>query len=134
MTLTSKLTAAATALGLTLAPAALIAQETASPEAPQDAPAASFSDAQLSGFVDAALEVAEIRDAYVPQLQAAETEADAEALQTQARDEMVTAIEATDNMDVETYTRIGESAQSDAALQARLNTIIQDRVSAQGEG
>ncbi|MBY5973884.1 DUF4168 domain-containing protein [Ferrimonas balearica] len=134
MTLTGKFAAAATALGLTLAPAALVAQEATSPEAPQEAPAASFSDEQLNGFVDAAMEVAEIRDAYMPQLQAAESEADAQALQTEARDEMVAAIEATENMDVQTYTQIGESAQTDEALQARLNTMIQDRVTEQGEG
>ncbi|MGS4944692.1 DUF4168 domain-containing protein [Meridianimarinicoccus sp. RP-17] len=127
MTWTNPLTRTATAvaLGLTLAAApgmVVVAQDTGSV-----APAPSYDDATLERFVTAAMEVSAVREEYTAQLQAAESEEDAQALVDDANTAMLAAVEEVDGMDVDTYVAIGEAAQQDEQLAARITEIVEQR-------
>lgn len=127
MTWTNPLTRTATAvaLGLTLAAApgmVVVAQDTGSV-----APAPSYDYATLERFVTAAMEVSAVREEYTAQLQAAESEEDAQALVDDANTAMLAAVEEVDGMDVDTYVAIGEAAQQDEQLAARITEIVEQR-------
>ncbi|RII37989.1 DUF4168 domain-containing protein [Pseudooceanicola sediminis] len=132
MTFHTKLLGTAAAAGLILAPLApAFAQEAPDPTAPPVAQSeqaqASFSDEQIESFVDAAVEVSEVRDSYLPQIQAAKDDAEAAELTQKAQQEMATAVSTTEGMDVDTYNKISQTAQQDPALNDRLVAMIQDR-------
>lgn len=127
MTWTNSLTRTATAvaLGLTLAAApgmAVVAQE-----ADSIAPAPSYDDATLESFVTAAMEVSAVRADFTERLQAAATEEDAQALVEDANTAMLDAVESVDGMDVDTYVAIGEAAQQDTQLAARITELVEER-------
>lgn len=117
------------------------AQSDAASNAPAQAPTqaptqatASFSQDQLEHFVDAAMDVAQVRDTYLPRIEAAGSDTEVQQLQKQAQSEMVQAVETTDGMDVETYTRIGQSAQNDPELGQKISMLIRERMpAAQGQ-
>ncbi len=118
-------TATALALGLTLATApgmAVLAQETDT-----IAPAPSYDDATLERFVTAAMDVSTVREDYTARLQAATSEEDAQALVEDANTAMLAAVDAVEGMDVDTYVAIGEAAQQDAQLAARITEIVDER-------
>lgn len=151
-TLTSKLLRGSIIAGLALAPVSALAQdttatapesgtvqqsapETAAPETQvPETQAAEFTDAQLESFIEATVKLQELQSAYLPQIEAAETDADKRALAQEARTEMTSAVEATEGLDVETYNRIGQAAQTDEDLNARLVAMLQDRAPTDGVG
>ncbi|MGR3320367.1 MAG: DUF4168 domain-containing protein [Pseudooceanicola sp.] len=125
--------------GLALAPAAAFAQSTSeAPETPapemQEEAQATFTDAELESFVAATMQLQQVRSEYLPQIQAAESEADKQALAREAQTEMAARVEAADGIDVETYNRIGQAAQSDEDLNARIVAMLQESASEAGEG
>ena len=159
-TLTSKLLRGSIIAGIALAPVSALAQSTtpdsdtgasgmtgaqtemapqATPDATQPdtdaAPemAADFSDTQLEHFVDATMKMQEVRSDYIPQIEAAESDADKAELAQQAQTEMAAAVEATEGLDVQTYNEIGRAAQADQALNARLVAMLQDRAASTAE-
>lgn len=128
MTWTNALTRTATAaaLGLTLAAApapAVVAQQADS----GTAPAPGYDDATLERFVTAAMAVSTVRADYTEQLQAAASEEDAQALVEDANAAMLAAVDAVDGMDVDTYVAIGEAAQQDEQLAARITELVEAR-------
>ncbi|MGR3454812.1 DUF4168 domain-containing protein [Pseudooceanicola sp.] len=144
-TLTTKLLRGSIIAGLALAPVSAFAQDTTAPDTDtvqQGAPettapemqAADFTDAQLEGFIEATVKLQELQTTYLPQIEAAETDADKRALAEEARTEMTSAVEETEGLDVETYNRIGQAAQTDEELNARLVAMLQDRAPTDGVG
>lgn len=131
MTLTTKLTrlTGAAALGLSMGLAAVTLPAMAQ-ESGTEAPGIAYDDAVLNNFVSAAMQVSEVRNEYAPQVQAAESEAEAQQLAEAAVLDMRAAVENVDGIDVETYMAIGEAAQVDEDLAARIAAIVQER---QGE-
>lgn len=107
------LATAATAFTLALAPAAYAQDDAAAASEAADAAAApdsasqEFSDAQISGFVNALGEVQKIQ---------ADASLDAQTKQTQ----MASAIQAA-GLDVETFNAIANQAQSDPALKQKID-------------
>jgi len=128
MTFGTKLTqltgAAALGLATALTPVALpvSAQENGAEE-----PGIAYTDEVLGNFVDAAMSVSEVRNEFAPRLQNADSEQAAQQLAQEAVLEMRAAVEGTDGIDVATYTAIGEAAQQDEDLAARITAIVQDR-------
>jgi len=118
-------TATAVALGLSLVAApgiAVMAQD-----AGTMAPAPSYDDATLERFVTAAMEVSAVREDYTARLQTAASEEDAQELVDEANTAMLDAVEGVDGMDVDTYVEIGEAAQQDAELAARISELVEQR-------
>ena len=127
MTSTNPLTrtASAFALGLSMALApgmAAVAQDSGS-----TTPATRYDNATLERFVTAAMGVSDVRADYGARLQSATSEEDAEALVDDANKAMLTAVDAVEGMDVDTYVAIGEAAQQDAQLAARISEIVEQR-------
>lgn len=118
-------TATALALGLSMAMApgmAVVAQDTG-----VTAPVADYDDGTLERFVTAALDVSAVREDYSARLQTATSEDDAEALVNEANTAMRDAVDSVDGMDVDTYVAIGEAAQQDPQLAARISDIVDAR-------
>lgn len=111
------------AMAFGMAPVASVAQD-AEQSAPQAAD--SYDDTTLESFVLAALEVSAVRQEYVPRVQGAGSEEEARALAEDARTEMQAAVDAVDGMDVATYVQIGEAANADEELAARISQIAED--------
>ena len=129
-----KLSAAALAALLATAPAWAQTEGTteATPVPPAEGTtdqdvAATFDDATLEAFVTAALDVREIRTDYETRIAEAGDQAAAEELATEAREEMLQAVEASGDITVEEYMAVGTAAQSDAALAERLTALFQEQ-------
>lgn len=127
MTKTNPLTRTATALALGLTLAAAPGMAVVAQEADSTAPAPSYDDATLESFVTAAMEVSAVRADYTQQLQAAASEEDAQALVEDANAAMLAAVDEVDGMDVDTYVAIGEAAQQDEQLAARITALVEER-------
>ena len=84
-----------------------------------------FSDEQLQSFVVAAVAVDELIRQWNPRIQGAENAEQAALLREQANAELVETITRTEGMTVEQYQEIGQAAQSDPELAARINEIYQ---------
>ncbi len=74
------------------------------------------------------MDVAEVRDQYMPKIEAAGSDTEVQQLQKQAQSEMVQAVESTDGMDLQTYTEIGQNAQSDPELGQKISMLIRERM------
>jgi hypothetical protein len=88
---------------------------------------AEFSDEQLESFVVAAVAVDELIRQWNPRIQGAENAEQAAELREQANAELVETITRTEGMTVEQYQAIGQAAQSDPDLAARINEIYQEQ-------
>jgi hypothetical protein len=109
-------TLSAAALALVLAASAPASAQTG-PE---------FSDAQLRSFVVAAVAVDGLIRQWNPRIQGAESAEQAAELREQANAELVEAITRTEGMTVEQYQAIGQAAQADPDLKARITEIYQE--------
>ena len=85
-----------------------------------------FTDDQLTSFAEAAMKVVALRETYVGQIEATQDETERQALAQQAQQEMVTAIEDTDGITVESCNEIGEAAQNNPALNQRIVALLQE--------
>ncbi len=108
------LAATTTLVGLGAVTPALAQSDT--PEAAQT----EFSDSKLDAFVVALAEVDAVRQTYVPQIQAAEDEAEQRELIQVANVAITDTIDATPDISVDEYVAIAELAQQDAALNQRI--------------
>ena len=86
------------------------------------AAAAPVSDADLQNFVEAANEVSEIRDEFTGRLEGVESQEEAQALQLEAQEKMVEAVEAS-GIDVTQYNEIATRLQADPELQQRAEAM-----------
>ncbi len=105
------------ALGLLVATPAL-AQET-QPETAELA-AADVTDAQVSAFIEAVTAVEKVRQEYIPRIQELESEDERNALIQEADTEAKQAIEGVENLSPAEFMAIGQAAQTDKDLQARI--------------
>ena len=105
------------ALGLTLVTSGQVRAQ-AQPE---------FSDRQLESFVVAALAVDELIREWNPRIQGAENAEHAAQLREEANGALVEAITGTEGITLEQYQAIGQAAQSDPNLAARINEIYQEK-------
>lgn len=89
----------------------------------QPALAQSFSDSEIALFVEAQAEVMEIRDEYVALLEQAEDRDEAMALEQEASQLMVSAVEDT-GISVAEYSAIAEAAAEDLDLANRIRELM----------
>lgn len=114
---------AVVALSLAAFPATSALSQQAAPEtiAPD-----SIDGATLDAFAQAVVEVVEVRDEYAGRFEAADSDADRQAIAEEANQLMVAAVEAVDGMDLGTYLAIIEAAQADADLNQRIVSRIEN--------
>jgi hypothetical protein len=82
-----------------------------------------FSDQQINQFVDAQSDVMEIRDEYVQRIESAEDRDDVMALEQEANQMMVEAVEET-GLTVDTYSDIAQSASENPELAERIRSVM----------
>ncbi|MCA0997733.1 MULTISPECIES: DUF4168 domain-containing protein [Roseobacteraceae] len=145
MKLKSTLLKSTVIAALVAAPMAPVMAQTATPEAPAEAPAqsqapvetpapaADFSDEQLTAFVDAATQVQAVQQDYMMQIEGVEEPEGKQKLVEEAQAEMADAVNETDGMDVNTYNEIGQAAQADPQLNERIMAMLQERTPASPE-
>jgi hypothetical protein len=86
-----------------------------------------FSDQQLESFVVAALAIDEVIREWNPRIQAAENEEQATQLREEANAALLETISKADGITIEEYQEIGQAAQGDPELAARINEIYQQK-------
>lgn len=84
----------------------------------------SFDDATIEGFASAEMAIQEVRATYIPRLDEAESEEERAAVQQEATDAMVSAVEETDNITVEEYNSIIGAVADDPELAQRVEQEI----------
>ena len=102
---------------------AALALATALPAVAQDA---EYSDEQIEAFAEAALDVAEIRDAYAADLAAVESEEEQQALVDEGNEAMIGAIEESPNITLDEYLEIGEAAAENPKLGEQIAAMINE--------
>ncbi|MGG7643593.1 DUF4168 domain-containing protein [Rhodovulum sp. YNF3179] len=118
MKLAGKTAGAAAALGLAIAAAAM-------PVAAQEA---DFSDARLDSFVQAVIDIAELRQKYEVQMAEAGGEAEQQKLAEAFQSEAIAVVEAAPDLTVDQYVEIGQQATEDAELGARIREMLAARM------
>ncbi|MFO7787450.1 MAG: DUF4168 domain-containing protein [Halospina sp.] len=127
-----RITSLALALALGLTGAQALAQDYGSGEEGQQDPGmeqsqqpADFSDEELQQFVNLQDSIGEIREEYVSQIEAAESEDKARQLQQEAQSEMVSAIEDA-GMSVQEYNAIAVAYNSNPDIQERVDEMADE--------
>ncbi|OOG23505.1 hypothetical protein B1C78_11275 [Thioalkalivibrio denitrificans] len=93
----------------------------------QQQPGAQIDPDTLDRFVDAFVEVQHIREDFAERLQGVESEADAQAMQQEAQEEMISAVE--DNgLSVEEYNQVAMALQQDPAMMQQVQQMAQERM------
>lgn len=115
MTFKTNLAAILSAAVLAFA-APVVAQESQ----PAQVAAEDVTDAQVEAFVDAILAVEQVRDEYGAPIQAAEDEAAQQKLVEEANEAAFAAVDAVENMDVDTYVAIANAAGDNEELNQRV--------------
>lgn len=115
MTFKTNLAAILSAAVLAFA-APVVAQESQ----PAQIAAENVTDAQVEAFVDAILAVEQVRDEYGAPIQAAEDEAAQQKLVEEANEAAFAAVDAVENMDVDTYVAIANAAGDNEELNQRV--------------
>jgi hypothetical protein len=103
------------------------APEAAPMQAAPEAPAADFSEAQLTSFIDAAMQVQDVQEDYAARIDGTAEPEGKQALVQEAQQEMASAVEETEGMDVKTYNQISAAAQADPELNERLLAMLQTK-------
>lgn len=119
MTLTRLLTTTAFVAALAAAP--LLVSTPAQAQDQIDGAALAADDSKIDAFIAAALAVAETREAYMAQLQAAADEAQQMEIIQAADEAILQTVENTPNITVDEYIAIGEAATTDPELAARID-------------
>ena len=118
MAFTRTLAPAALAIGVALG--ALGAQPTLAQAEPSGAELIEQTE-KLDAFIDAAVAVADVRDAYLENLQQAQSEEEQNRIIGEANDAILAAVEETPGITVDEYIAIGDAAAADPVLNERLN-------------
>lgn len=122
------LTSATVSLALLAAPAAF-AQAQSTGQTSQSSPASSaqqspdFEDAKLRQFVEAQQGINDIRDEYMTKIEDASSQEQAQELQMEANDKMVSVIEDA-GLDVPTYNAIATAYNSQPQIRDRVDSMM----------
>jgi len=103
------------------------AQGTGQPAFGEATPQTAVTDQTVDTFVDAFVAVQGIREEYTERLHGASDEAEAQALQQEAQEEMMRAVEQS-GMSVQEYNEVAMALQNDPALMERVQEKALDRM------
>ncbi|OZB19357.1 MAG: hypothetical protein B7X58_02790 [Marinobacter sp. 34-60-7] len=123
----NKLLVSVTASLALLAATPVLAQDASQQEGYSDPAAAQqstdFSDDQLKQFIDAQEGVMDVREEYIEKIEAADSQEQAQELQMEANDEMVSIIEEV-GMDIPTYNSIATAYSSEPQVRNRIDALM----------
>lgn len=95
---------------------------------------AGYDEETLSSFVDAAMNVASLRQTYAVRMQSAESEEQRQTIAQEATEEMRTAVEDTDGISIDEYIEIGEASSENEELNQAITAMVQERMPQQQGG
>lgn len=123
----NKLLVSVTASLALLAATPVLAQDASQQEGYSDPAAAQqstdFSDDQLKQFIQAQEGVMDVREEYIEKIEAADSQEQAQELQMEANDEMVSIIEDV-GMDIPTYNSIATAYSSEPQVRNRIDALM----------
>lgn len=93
---------------------------------PQQQEAPEVSDEQIEDFVDAYTAVQDVRKDYTEQMQNAEDQEEAQALQQEANEALESAITET-GMEVEAYQEVAMAVNADEEVREKVTTMLDER-------
>ncbi|WP_366653877.1 DUF4168 domain-containing protein [Fodinicurvata sp. EGI_FJ10296] len=112
---------------LALAAAAFVSGPAlAQEQQPQQPPQIEVNDSQLDAFVDATVEIVDIREDYQSRAASVESPEEMGELETQANAEMIDAVEGA-GLQVEEYNQIAQAAQQDPELDQQIVEMMTER-------
>lgn len=82
-----------------------------------------YNDAELKQFVEAQSGINEIRDEYMAKIESSDSQENAQELQMEANDEMVTVIEDS-GLDIPTYNAIATAYNSEPRVRNRVDALM----------
>ena len=106
------------ALGALMATPVLAQSGTAAPEAQTQI---NPSDSDIDAFVLAALEVSQVRDAYLERLQQTQSETEQQTIVEEANAAILQVVEDAAGITIDEYVAIGEAAMADPELSAEID-------------
>ncbi len=89
-----------------------------------------LTEDKLESFVDAALDVQGVTEDFAPRAEAAENDAERQALAEEANTAIRGAIEETPGITIEEYVAIGQAAQQNPDLAQRITMMAQEKATA----
>jgi hypothetical protein len=96
-------------------------------EPPAGQQGAQIDPQTLDRFVDAFVAVQQIREDFAARLQDVDSEAEAQAMQQEAQEEMISAVEE-NGLNVEQYNQVAMALQSDPAMMQRVQQMAEERM------
>lgn len=96
-------------------------------EPPAGQQGAQIDPQTLDSFVDAFVAVQQIREGFAARLQDVDSEAEAQAMQQEAQEEMISAVEEA-GLNVEQYNQVAMALQSDPAMMQRVQQMAEERM------
>ncbi|MFP3977711.1 MULTISPECIES: DUF4168 domain-containing protein [Marinobacter] len=82
-----------------------------------------YNDAELKSFIEAQEGISEVREEYIEKIESADSQQEAQKLQTEANDEMVSVIEDA-GMDIPTYNAIATAYSSEPKVRNRVDALM----------
>ena len=86
-----------------------------------------IEEVKLEAFARAAAAVGALGERWVPRIQNAGSEAEAERMRQEAQSEMIAAIKKTEGITVEEYRQIAQAVLKDPDLRIKLEGMLRDR-------
>lgn len=83
-----------------------------------------FEEKELKTFVEIQKDIGEVRNEYAQKIQAVEDQEEAQALQEEARDELIGVVENAD-LSVEKYNQIAQAYQASPEVRKKVNEMVQ---------
>jgi hypothetical protein len=93
----------------------------------QQQPGAQIDPQTLDAFVDAFVAVQHIREDFAERLQGVSDETEAQAMQQEAQEEMISAVEE-NGLNVEEYNQVAMALQSDPAMMQQVQQMAEERM------
>lgn len=87
-----------------------------------------FEDAKLDAFAAAAASIDRLGQRWLPRIEGAASQSEAEQLRQQARSEMIAAIEKTVGITLDEYRQIAQAAQGDPGLRSKLEGLLKEKL------
>lgn len=107
-----------------------LAQQSGTPQGSMNQPQAAqevktdFEEQELKTFVEIQKDIGEVRNEYAQKIQTVEDQEEAQALQEEARDELIGVVENAD-LSVEKYNQIAQAYQASPEVRKKVNEMVQ---------
>lgn len=93
-----------------------------------------FAEAKLEAFVDVFVKIEGVKQAWLPQIKAAESDEERAKIMERAQAQVLAAVESVPEISIEEYNTVARTTQKDDELRGRLEAILKRRLKDAGGG